>query len=83
MTADTTDCASCHLAGHVAHFLETEDPALVTPALTALRGPRELGPAEDNGDNLRAFGYFNMAPVITQRVANETRQVVTAFAAIP
>jgi hypothetical protein len=53
----------------------------VTPSLTAARGTRELSPAEDNGDNLRAFGYFNMAPVVTQRVANETRAVVAAFAA--
>ncbi len=83
LTADTTDCASCHLAGHIAHFLETDEPALVTPALAAARGARELSPAEDNGDNLRAFGYFNMAPVVTQRVANETRAVVEAFAALP
>ncbi len=37
---DTTDCASCHVSGHIARHLEALDPALVTPALVASRGPR-------------------------------------------
>ena len=65
---DTTDCASCHIAGHTSRTLEALDAALVTLD----RGPRLIAGAEAVGDNLRAFGYFGSDPVISIRTANET-----------
>ena len=40
---------------------------------------RLVGGAEQDRDNLRAFGYFDAQPVISQRVANETIKVLTAM----
>jgi len=80
---DTTDCAACHLAGRIGGYLEALDPTLVTPALAARRGPRRTSPAEDNRDNLRAFGWFFHDPHVAQRTANETEAVVRALAATP
>ncbi len=72
---DTTDCASCHIAGHTSRTLEALDPALITLD----RGPRFIGGAEAAGDNLRAFGYFFQDPVISIRSANETAAVLRAL----
>jgi hypothetical protein len=72
---DTTDCASCHIAGHTTRTLEQIEPALVTLD----RGPRFIGGAETVGDNLRAFGYFGSDAVISIRTANETAAVLRAL----
>lgn len=72
---DTTDCTSCHIAGHVSNALEAADPRLVSLD----RGPRVIGGAEKTGDNLRLFGYFFGEPVISIRTANETAAVLRAF----
>lgn len=69
---DTTDCASCHLAGHIAQTLEAKNPAF--PALD--RGPRENPPQSVAGDNLRSFGYFFNTPFVSVRTANETAAVL-------
>jgi hypothetical protein len=74
---DTTDCASCHIAGHVSNALEAVDPKFATLD----RGPRAIGEMEDAGDNLRAFGYFFKAPMVSIRTANETAAVLRALAA--
>jgi len=76
---DTTDCASCHIAGHTARHLEAAAPELVTPAIGAMRGARVVGAAEHDADNLRAFGWFGKAPHVAQRTANETRAVLAAI----
>jgi len=76
---DTTDCASCHLSGHIADRLEALDPALVTPTLVGLRGRRTASLADREPDNLRAFGWFGAHPVVAQRTANETAAVLRAL----
>ena len=73
---DTTDCASCHIAGHVTNALERAAPSLVTND----RAPRVIAGAEGVGDNLRSFGYFGAEPVISIRAANETAAVLRALA---
>ena len=80
---DTTDCASCHLSGHIARHLEDLDPSLVTPSLAADRAARELSGVERDSDNLRAFGWFGKEPMVAQRTANETAVVLRGFAALP
>lgn len=80
---DTTDCAACHVAGHVARRLESLDPGLLTPTLAARRARRVVGDNDANPDNLRAFGWFMKAPQVAQRTAEETDAVLAAFAAIP
>ncbi len=79
---DTTDCASCHLSGHVARHLEDLDASLITPAIAAARAAREVSLAERDSDNLRAFGWFGKHPMVAQRTANETAAVLRAFAAV-
>ncbi|MEZ4364982.1 MAG: hypothetical protein R2939_01685 [Kofleriaceae bacterium] len=79
VTADSTDCASCHLAGRARGFLEATYPDLVEPATIATRPPREPGAADQAG-NLRALGYVDDAPAVSLRVAAETRDVLAAFA---
>lgn len=71
---DTTDCASCHIAGHVSNSLEAAAPQLATLD----RGPRVAAGAENTGDNLRAFGYFGAEPMVSIRTANETAAVLRA-----
>jgi hypothetical protein len=72
---DTTDCVSCHVAGHVSVALEAADPQL--GSLDA--GPRVIAGAEGAGDNMRAFGYFFNEPMISIRTANETAAVLRAL----
>jgi len=79
---DTTDCASCHLSGHIARHLEDFDASLVTDAIAAARAPREVSLVERDSDNLRAFGWFGKYPMVAQRTANETAVVLRRFAAL-
>lgn len=80
---DTTDCAACHVAGHVARRLESVAPALLTPPLQQARARRFVGAGDADPDNLRAFGWFMKSPAVAQRTAEETDAVLAAFAAIP
>jgi len=73
---DTTDCASCHIAGQTTRTLVGIDPGL----LSLDGGPRAVGGAETQGDNLRAFGYFGKDPMVSIRTANETAAVMRAVA---
>jgi hypothetical protein len=73
---DTTDCASCHVAGHTTNALGGIDAAFISLD----QGPRAVGNAEAVGDNLRAFGYFGPDAMVSIRTANETAAVVRALA---
>jgi hypothetical protein len=73
---DTTDCASCHVAGHTTNALGTIDPSLVSFD----QGPRAIGASDTQGDNLRAFGYFGKDAMVSIRTANETAAVMRALA---
>lgn len=80
---DTTDCASCHLVGHVARTLEALEPELASASIAGRRGARVVGAAEGDADNLRAFGYFGVHAHVAQRTANETRAVLEAWSRVP
>ena len=73
---DTTDCASCHVAGHTTNALGTLDPSLISFD----QGPRAIGASDTQGDNLRAFGYFGEDAMVSIRTANETAAVLRALA---
>ncbi|HEY0709471.1 MAG TPA: hypothetical protein VGG33_21860 [Polyangia bacterium] len=75
------DCGSCHVAGHlrgqVARSFKVAPPT--TGYANESQAPRIVGAAEDDRDNLRAFGYFDgrqRSVAISQRVANETHRVL-------
>lgn len=82
-TPGTADCASCHLANRLRGYLDQKSPQTAAPStLYAGRAQaiRVLGSAETNNDSLRAFGYFDSDPVVSQRIANETHRVLELFA---
>jgi hypothetical protein len=84
-SAEVVDCASCHIANRLRGFMETTFPAATPPATLyagAIEARRVIGKAEASNQNIRAFGYFETEPVITQRVANETHAALAAFAAL-
>jgi hypothetical protein len=77
---DSVDCASCHLANRVGRHIERAHPEAATGLPQP--PPRTLGGAEQNNDNLRAFGYFDTHPAVSQRTANETAAVLAALRAM-
>jgi hypothetical protein len=77
---DTVDCAACHLANRVRGHLQTTfslSSSLSYAGTT--EATRLIGGAERDNENLRAFGYFDANPAISQRVANETIKVLQAM----
>lgn len=76
---ESIDCASCHVARRIRDYLSMVFPADTAPT-SAYEGEVEahhvLGGADANPDNLRAFGYFDRAPAVSQRVANESHAVL-------
>lgn len=77
---DTVDCAACHLANRVRGHLQTTfslSSSLSYAGTT--EATRLIGGADRDNENLRAFGYFNDQPAISQRAANETIKVLTAL----
>jgi hypothetical protein len=75
VTADSTDCAACHLVPRARRALLALAPSLAAelPAADPLPGP-------DVAANLRALGYVGGQPVLTARVVAET---TAALAAMP
>jgi len=82
VTADSTDCASCHLADRARDFLEGAYPELVDDAERDGR-PAYVPGAVADASNLRALGYFGATPVVTLRTAAETRFVLDQLAVAP
>lgn len=78
IAADSTDCASCHLAPHIQRAAEARFGA--TSFEYGHTVPFESGTSDDNLDNMRAFAYFEAEPVITPRVAHETAAVLAFLA---
>jgi len=79
-SADTVDCSACHLANRIRGNLQTSFG--LSSALSyssASEASRLIGGAERNNENLRAFGYFDANPVISQRTANETLIVLASM----
>jgi hypothetical protein len=77
---DTVDCSACHLANRVRGHLQATFG--LTSSLSysgTAEVTRLIGGAERDNENLRAFGYFNDQPAISQRAANETIKVLAAM----
>ena len=77
---DTVDCSACHVANRIRGNLQaayglTSALSYTSPAETT----RLVGGAERDSENLRAFGYFDANPAISQRTANETLKVLAAL----
>lgn len=74
LAADESSCLSCHVTKHALGWL------VANTDLQQRKGvdwsPRVLGDQDANPFNLRMFGYFQRAPSVSQRVANETRAIV-------
>lgn len=77
--AESLDCASCHVATHLAR--ETRDAwPEVSPTRPAYMSDAPLDtPAPTGRDRIRAFGYFEAEPQINTRVVNETAAVLDAL----
>lgn len=69
----TLDCASCHMADAIHRWGKFHYPNWDWSEKSSAPGPLRT-------NQLRAFGYFMMWPVTSQRVINETEEVVKAFA---
>lgn len=77
---DTLDCGACHLANRIRGNLETTFGLSSSLSYTSsAEAARLIGGAERNNENLRAFGYFDAQPAISQRTANETLKVLVAL----
>lgn len=77
---DTVDCGACHLANRIRGNLQTAFSLTSTLAFASTaEATRLIGGAERDNENLRAFGYFDAQPAISQRTANETLRVLAAM----
>ncbi len=81
-TPETVQCASCHVATPLMRDRATRaniDPLTVAGRFTA-RPALDLSPLVPDdtfsGRTLRALGYLGRSPVASQRVVNETAQVL-------
>lgn len=77
-TAESIDCANCHLAEGAARLGETEYGRL---SPTKFGHPRSLAyvTAATSVTNLHAFGYLHRKVAIMQRTANESAVVAAAL----
>lgn len=77
VTADSTDCAACHLVPRARRALLALAPELAPdlPASDPLPGP-------DVAANLRALGYVGGQPVLTARVLAETTAALAQLSAV-
>jgi hypothetical protein len=77
---DTVDCAACHMANRLRGHLQSTYALSSGLSYTAsAESIRQIGGAERDNNNLRAFGYFDAQPAISQRTANETIKVLAAM----
>lgn len=68
-TAETVQCASCHITSNVR-------PSRMEVAGLSPTGPWPLGDIDGRTRTLRAFGYFGTTPIASQRVVNESLLVL-------
>lgn len=78
----TVDCVSCHLAGPAKFWALGQFPWL---QIDTKRGEdiykfgrdlRNISPMQPHTDVLRAFGYFDNRPIVSQRTINESAEIV-------
>ncbi len=76
----TTDCVACHLAMATIDWAQLKYPNWDWNSIVGQDTSRQpiLAPTEKikSTSRLRAFGYVDREPVISPRVANETRRVL-------
>ena len=79
--SETSDCVSCHTAQPARALTVSRFGQLGLPGSAeafAYRSPfdlRNLSPKRDSTRNLRAFGYFEQEPAISQRMIHEAAAV--------
>lgn len=77
---DTVDCSACHLANRIRGNLQSAYGLSSALSYTSpAEATRLISGAERDSENLRAFGYFDAQPAISQRTANETVKVLAAL----
>jgi len=75
----TIDCATCHVTMAARRFAERThglSPAGMSDLYQHPRGAPLGGATVERTNELRAFGYFDARPSISQRTVNETAEVV-------
>ncbi len=79
-TAESIDCSSCHIAGHVARDASEAWPTLMPTTRFTSTHPLDAPTAPLVRDRIRAFGYFDQEPQLNQRTINETAATLEALA---
>lgn len=78
-TPDTVQCMACHVTTQLMESrapLAGIDPDTVAHRYESPLDPRPFGDREVRLRTLRALGYIHREPLVSQRVANESAQVV-------
>lgn len=78
-TAESIDCSSCHIAGHVARGASEAWPTLSPTTRFTSTLPLDAPTAPLPRDRIRAFGYFDQEPQVNQRTINETAATLEAL----
>ncbi len=79
-----TPCVSCHIANYLAKKRAAEagvDPATLAMTYRTTRNVAVASIADTDERTVRAFGWESTFPAISQRVANDTAQVLDVIAA--
>lgn len=82
----TADCMSCHFAKSIEDDLTKhdrllmQDPALKEQTYASTYNLTNRTPVTVTANNLRAFGYFQSQPILSQRVINETAAILRNLA---
>lgn len=81
----TVDCVSCHVAQPVLNFALAKFPSLGLEQLSrgfiysSAQNIANQSPRKSQTNILRAFGYFENSPVLSQRTVNESAEVLNYF----
>lgn len=78
-TAESIDCSSCHIAGHIARDASDAWPTLTPTTRFTSAHALDAPTAPGQRDRIRAFGYFDQAPQVNQRTINETAATLEAL----
>lgn len=78
-TAESIDCSSCHIAGHIARDASDAWPTLTPTTRFSSTHALDTPTAPGQRDRIRAFGYFDQAPQVNQRTINETAATLEAL----
>jgi hypothetical protein len=78
-TPETIPCVGCHVSTHLTALRAgvALDPATVPGRYTSTYDLSVAGGMSATSSSVRAFGYLGKVPLISQRVVNETAQVLT------